>query len=165
MIVKELDTPSTSVDALVKAGRMAEEQMAFYLRRAFKDDPCVRVVNGLRVVYDGEAAQIDHLVLHPYGLFVIESKSVTTKVKINKHGEWARWYNGSYSGMSSPILQAQRQADVLGDLLLTQRNLSCADLIVDVIVAISDNGLIERPEDVDIRDVCKADQVGLLLRD
>lgn len=38
MILKELD-PFSSADVLEKAGRQAEEQMAFYLRRAFKDEP------------------------------------------------------------------------------------------------------------------------------
>ena len=52
MIVKELD-PFQPTDRFEKAGREAEEQMAFYLRRAFKDEAKVRVFNGLRFVRDG----------------------------------------------------------------------------------------------------------------
>lgn len=37
MIAKELDVLSTA-DKFAKAGRTAEEQMVYYLRRAFKDD-------------------------------------------------------------------------------------------------------------------------------
>ncbi len=111
MIVKELDAPAAQDDAMVRAGRAAEEQLAFYLRRAFADNVTTRVLNGLRVAHADEIAQIDHLVLHPYGLVAVESKSVTTTVRVNARGEWTRWYNGGPRGMPSPVLQAQRQLD------------------------------------------------------
>jgi hypothetical protein len=86
MIAKELD-PFASDDALARAGRAAEEQLAFYLRRAFAKDQDFIVFNGLRLGHNGDFAQIDHLVAHPYGVIVIESKSVTTEVRVNEHGE------------------------------------------------------------------------------
>ncbi len=165
MIVKELDAPVVSGDASKKAGRAAEEQMAFYLRRAFKEDADTRVLNGLRVEHDGEVAQIDHLVLHPFGLIIVESKSVTTTVRINAHGEWTRWCGGSSRGMPSPVLQAERQRDVLHTLLASREDLHYHDLYGDVVVAISDQGVIQRPRDLDLAAVAKADQVPSHIRE
>ena len=48
MIVKELE-PTACTDALARAGRRAEEQMAFYQRRSFAEDPQVRVFHDLRL--------------------------------------------------------------------------------------------------------------------
>ena len=87
MILKELD-PFASGDLLARSGRAAEEQMAFYLRRAFAADPDTLVLNGIRLARDGDAAQMDHLVAYPFGLIIIESKSVTGTVRINAQGEW-----------------------------------------------------------------------------
>lgn len=63
MIVKELDW-FISQDRFAKAGREAEEQMSFYLRRAFADNQNIYVLNDLRLEYEDDAAQIDHLILH-----------------------------------------------------------------------------------------------------
>lgn len=82
MIIKE-HTPTHTSDRFRRAGDEAEQQMAFYLRRAFGDDPHVHVFNNLRLEHGGEVAQIDHLVFHRSGFIVVESKSVTSSVKIN----------------------------------------------------------------------------------
>jgi len=161
MIVKELDAMPSRANPVANAGRAAEEQLAFYLRRAFADDAAIRVLNGLRVEHAGEVAQVDHLVLHPYGLVAVESKSVTTMVRVNVRGEWTRWYNGGPRGMPSPLLQARRQLDQLDRLLGAHPDLPYHELFMDVMVAISDRGVIQRPRDLDLDldEVCKADQV------
>ena len=116
MILKELD----SFDGQGKmevAGRRAEEQMAFYLRRFFASSGDVDVLNYLRIDLRGEVAQMDHLVLHPYGLLIVESKSVSDSVQITDDGQWKRWFNRKPSGMPSPITQAKMQAALLKELL------------------------------------------------
>ena len=169
MIVKELD-PFTAADPPARAGRRAEEQMAFYLRRAFADAPDLRVFNGIRSVRDDAAAQIDHLILHRWGLVIVESKSVTSRVQVNQRGEWTREWNGRQKGMASPVLQARRQGDFLrrslehsADNLLTRIlglvQASFTNMPVDVLVAISDDGIIQQPRDGVQEAVCKADQV------
>ena len=159
MIVKELD-PFASNDRLEKAGRKAEEQMTFHLRRAFGEDPAFLVINGLRLERDGDAAQIDHLVIHQHAVVIIESKSVTSQVRINERGEWTRWFGGSASGMQSPILQGRRQAEFLERYLKAHAEvLGKKEVSVKVRVAISDQGIIERPKDLDLDQVCKADQI------
>ncbi len=60
---------------------------------------------------------MDHLVLHPLGLLIVESKSVSDGVQITNDGQWMRWFNKKPSGMASPITQAQLQGRLLKELL------------------------------------------------
>lgn len=168
MIVKDLE-PQQHADPLRRAGYDAERQMAHYLKRAFAEDPRKFVFHNLRLERRGEIAQIDHLILHRFGLLIIESKSVAGQVGVNEHGEWTRWWNRQGRGMPSPVLQARRQLDLLLALLddhttelmdrsmlgLKQRTLS--GVRRDVLVAISDGGRITRKADVP--ELVKADQV------
>ncbi len=171
MIKKERDPREhADGDPFALAGAAAEEQMAFYLRRAFVDDPKVYVFHDLRFKDEtGDTAQIDHLVLHPHGIIVIESKSVSTGVSVNKHGEWVRFWNNRPQGMPSPIQQIKRQIDFLrrslsanSEALLTQKILGIVqpgfrNFPFEMIVAISDRGTIKR--EIALPEVIKADQV------
>ena len=170
MIIKELDRIETT-DKFEQAGYRAESQLAFYLSREFKDDPQFLIFNNLRLEKAGDACQIDHLVLHRYGLLIIESKSVTTRVEVNELGEWKRWFNNAWQGMPSPILQAQRQGKFLKDYLeahvetllnkiLLGRQSHFTKMPIDVLVAISDSGIINRPKNDKLNIVCKADQIS-----
>lgn len=118
MILKDVDSFSPR-DKFEMAGQKAESQMAFYLRRAFAEDPQVHVIHSLRLEHKGEVVQMDHLVMHPWGWILIESKSVTTEVDINEHGEWSRKWNGHWQGMPSPTRQVQRQLELFNALMDT----------------------------------------------
>ena len=150
MIIKEVDEIETN-DKFLKAGLNAEKQMAYYLQREFRDDKKVLVLNGIRLESDGDSAQIDHLIIHRYGMVIVESKSVYGAVEINEHGEWHRV--GSEIGMASPIEQAKRQATFLKKYLGKSKlkpaqgiieslfhDATYEDVHVDVLVAISDTG-------------------------
>ncbi len=169
MIVKEIDEIYSS-DKYAQAGFAAEKQMAFYLKRGFGDDPKVLVLNGVRIIQNDDAAQIDHLLLHEYGMIIVESKSVSTQVSINEHAEWSRRFNGTNKGMPSPVLQARRQGEFLKRFLephtetllkkLLGIQLKFDKMPIDIVVAISDTGIIKRPKNkIDELDyVCKADR-------
>lgn len=160
MIRKELD-PYEGSGKLELAGRKAEEQMAFYLRRFFGVSADVDVLNYLRIDLNGEVAQMDHLVLHPFGLLIVESKSVSDGVQITDDGQWMRWFNRKPSGMASPITQTQLQGKLLKELLeKTVKQKGFFDQVrLDVLVAISDSGTITWPKSGALPEVCKADQV------
>lgn len=160
MILKELD-PFSGHGVREVAGRKAEEQMAFYLKRFFGSNSDVDVLNYLRIDLAGEVAQMDHLVLHPYGLLVVESKSVSDGVQISDDGQWLRWFNKRPSGMPSPITQARMQAALLKELLekTVKQKGFFDDVRLDVLVAISDGGTIRWPASGALPEVCKADQV------
>jgi hypothetical protein len=170
MILKETDTKPIE-DKYTRAGIRAEKQMSFYLSRTFGDSKEFYVINDLRLVDKGEVAQIDSLIIHPYGFVVVESKSVTQKIKVNKYGEWVRIYDGNEKGMPSPIKQVERQIDFLKKYL----NKYGMDLFresffnklskpsydkykFDMAIAISDDGVIYRDEfESDV--IMKADMV------
>lgn len=191
----------TSGDRRREAGEAAERQMRFYLDRAFRDRPEVQVINGLRLESDvhttesgrPDASQIDHLVIHRRGMFIVESKSIHGTVRIRRDGaggdEWVRaWGRGPQEGMNSPLAQAQRQAQFLRESLQAVRTELRGKVVgakgllsrvvvgtdqrgfqympIQVIVAISEKGIIERPAgweppfDRWRNFVCKADQVA-----
>lgn len=160
MILKELDAFSGE-DKFQVAGRKAEEQMAHYLLRFFGKSAEVDVLNYLRIDLAGEVAQMDHLVLHPFGLLIVESKSVAGSVQIKDDGQWIRWFNKQAQGMRSPVTQAQMQVMLLKELLeKTVNKKGFFDHVeMDVNVAISDSGTIQWPTSGVIPQVCKADQV------
>ena len=162
MIYKELD-PFHSEDRFAKSGRAAEEQMAFYLKRHFGNADDVLVLNGIRLQLENDAAQVDHLVIHSHGLTIVESKSVHGKVQIKDDGQWIKWFNGNQSkGMASPQHQARLQAEFFRDVLgkASKKNELINQLSIDVLVAISDEGVILWPNSGPIVGVCKADQVA-----
>ena len=170
MILKELDRIETN-DKFEQAGYYAESQLAFYLKREFKDDPQFLIFNNLRLEKAGDVCQIDHLVLHKYGMVIVESKSVTTRVAVNELGEWRRQFNNIWQGIPSPILQAQRQGkflkgyledhvETLLNKILFGRQAHFTKMPIDVLVAISDSGIIDRPKNDKLDIVCKADQIS-----
>lgn len=133
MIVKRYMEPTQFGDPRERAGADAERQLAHYLHRRFRDDPAVCVLHQLRIEdadqseQDGSAGvcQIDHLVVHRWGFFLVESKSVTEAVQVGSDGdggeEWSRTYRGEQIGIPSPIRQAGRQAEFLRTLLQNHR--------------------------------------------
>lgn len=167
MIIKELD-PFHSDDKFQKAGRAAEEKMAFYLRVDFDDSKEVHLLNSVRIELDDGAVQIDHLLIHPWGMIIIESKSVTGKIQIKDDGQWIRWFNDKSSGkdkssgMESPLTQALIQAKrIKKHLNRTATPANSFDPVpIDVLVAISDQGVIIPPKSGPVNDVWKADQIA-----
>lgn len=167
MILKEKEFTNPS-DARLRAGEEAEKQMAYYLQREFrKRDDCF-VINDLRVIHDGDIAQIDHLIVSIFGLIVVESKSAHV-IGIDQHGGWQRTYNDQVTGMPSPVLQAQAQGKILKELLISHKEKLLGKIFfgkmqkgfshcpVEAYIAISDNGIIQRG--MDIPELFKADAV------
>jgi len=172
MIQKEKEHLEKSSDRRIAAGEKAERQMAHYLKRAFGDEEWVWVFHDLRFQLDDkDAIQIDHLVLHRYGMILIESKSVSTEVRINEHEEWERKY-GKWQGMPSPIKQVERQAaglrtllrpqdrELLGTMLFGALQKGFRNFPMAKLVAISDSGRITgRGRKLVEAHVRKADQI------
>lgn len=165
MIFKELD-PFNSEDKFARAGRAAEEKMAFYLKRYFDDVQEILVLNGIRLQIEDDAAQVDHLIIHPHGLAIVESKSVHGKVQIKDDGQWIRWFNGNQSkGIASPITQARLQEKFFRKALgrASKNEALFSSLPIDIYVAISDDGVILWPQSGPVSGVCKSDQVPDLI--
>ncbi|WFM70412.1 nuclease-related domain-containing protein [Halomonas sp. CKK8] len=121
MILKEKDAyPSgegRGGDERAYYGHKQEQDVAFQLRREFGEHKQIHVINDLRLEHRGERAQIDHLILHPYGFIIVESKSIVGEVTVNAAGEWSRSYQGNWMGIPSPIRQGELQKQLLHHLL------------------------------------------------
>ena len=168
MILKKIDKKE-NLKTFQKYGYEAEKQMAFYLKRAFQNSNDIHVINDLRLEMNDDVAQIDHLIIHRFGFIILESKSVTSKISINEYGEWTRHYPKYTRGMPSLVNQARRQADFLKNFLMARSEYllkktlifqaSITDFKFDVLVAISDSGIINRAKNTEIPEVHKADQI------
>lgn len=153
MIVKEKNQTSSSSIKL-DAGIKQEHDVAFHLRRAYKDRDNVMVLNDICILHNGERAQIDHLIVYSFGFIVVESKSIRGEVRVNEHKEWSRSYKGVWSGIPSPIKQAELQLTLLKQLLLNNASKLLGKLLgmqqsfggrcFDVFCAISSDAMIDR---------------------
>lgn len=124
MLLKKKAFEPTS-DFRLRAGNEAEKQMAFQLDRRFEDADDVFLIHDLRIEHGHHAFQIDHLVVNRYGISLVESKSIHTKVTITRHDErrehWSREFNGKEEGIPSPVRQVQEQARLLQEFLIDNR--------------------------------------------
>src|SRR5690606_4478836 len=120
--------------------------------------------------FEGDNAQIDHLVVHPFGVAIVESKSVSTAVRLTEMDEWERHHGRNWVGMASPLLQAARQGKLLKSLLKTReaelldKVLGVAQgtfslMAVDVFAAVSDSGRIQRARKDQAPNALKADAI------
>lgn len=168
MIVKEF-TEKEYKSPKRRAGQAAEKQMAFYLKREFQDAENIFILNDVRVSTDDDNAQIDHLIVYPAGVVIVESKSVGGEMTVNTHGEWIRVIGSKKSGMPSPITQARTQARVLkkylSKLVFFNGCILPDSFHYDVFVAVSDNGIINREYKGDLDELCKADQIARKVRE
>lgn len=174
MIVKEKQF-STSTDPRVRAGEEAEKDMAFRLARRFGNDADVHIINDLRIEHEGNAFQIDHLLVTPLGLFIVESKSVhcpvTIKVWDETREHWSRNFEGKIEGFDSPVLQAEEQGRLLKTFMranvdqmlskmigLVQKGFGYCPIIP--LVAISRTGVIDVESGTLHKSVLKADEIA-----
>lgn len=136
--------------------------VAFYLRRAFKEHENLVIFNDLKITHLGENAQIDHLLVYSFGFILIESKSINGKVRVNAQQEWSRSYQGQWQGMPSPIKQvelqqkllrallSQHRSEIIGKIFLKQQ--SFGGRCWNNLCAVSSNAIIERrnmPKEID----------------
>jgi hypothetical protein len=158
------------------AGRRAERQMAHYFGRHFHDRKKLHVLHDVRMEHEGEVAQMDHLVVHGFGIAIVESKSVSTSVRINAAGEWERQWDGRWRGMPDPILQGERQGLVLKRLLGSRESELLDKLLgviqgtfrfmaLDAFAAISDEGTIGRAKVRQAPRALKADAIPKAIED
>lgn len=55
--------------------------------------------------------QLDHILIHPHGVFIIETKNYKGKILINhKNGQWVKWDGIKKTFMPNPLLQNKSHA-------------------------------------------------------
>jgi hypothetical protein len=166
MVLKELDPFHGGTQEEI-AARIAQDRMAYHLRRYFGRSSEVDVMNQLRVRSGEDMALVEHLLLHPHGLIVVERARLTGRVVVLEDGQWMREL-GAPNGqgaqlheMRSPITRAYLRALSLKALL--DRNVRQKGffdrLELDILVAVSESAQIQWPRQGMLGEVCRTDDV------
>lgn len=160
MILKELD-PFLGRTPDEMALRIAQDRMAYQLRRCFAKSTEVDVLNYLRIGSGSTVALVDHLLVHPYGLIILERENLTEPVHIQDDGQWMRIRGGAPVEMRSPITRAYLRALSLKAFLdRNVRQKGFFDRVeLDVLVAVPDITLIRWPTMGPLVEVCNPEQV------
>lgn len=149
-----------------RAGIRCERDATYLIDFEFAGSANWAVLHGLRLEHRGRVAQIDHVLINRWmDVYVLETKSVYSGVKITEEGEFLRWsdYKRTYEGMASPIEQNERHIQVLRDAMKSiELPLRLGLRILPAFqsfVLISPNAKIYRPKGFDASRVIKADQL------
>ena len=104
----------------IEGGRRGEQKMAELLAERLADDHVI--LNDLELRVAHERAQIDHLVIAPSGIYVIESKFwAGTLAGDARDAQWTQTKaNGSVRSVKSPVQQCERQRRMFITLLAAQ---------------------------------------------
>ncbi len=148
----------------LKIGLKGEAEAAYYINAHYADDPNFAVLHDLRIVVDGEVAQIDHLLLGRVCVYLLETKNFKGDIAINGYGEFSVSYaNGNKYEIPSPLEQSRRHEKVLLKLL-RRLNIPSANgkpLEVRHVVLVHPNSSIQRPDSqqFDTSNVIRADSL------
>jgi hypothetical protein len=147
----------------LRKGIQGEHESAYFLDQHFKDGTNHVVLHDLRLVVDGDVAQIDHLVINRLiGFYLIETKNYAGNVSINSHGEFTVEYDDDRFGVPSPIEQSRRHERALRKILerLEISNRIGSPFEFHHVVMFHPKAIITRPptKDFDTSYVIKADQ-------
>ncbi len=101
----------------LEGGRRGEQKMAELLAERLADDHLI--LNDLELRVAHERAQIDHLVIAPSGIYVVESKYWAGTLSGDVHdAQWTQTKsNGSVRHVKSPVQQCERQRRMFITLL------------------------------------------------
>lgn len=147
----------------LRKGIQGETDSAYFLDQYFKDGQNHVVLHDLRIVFEGDVAQIDHLIINRgVGMYLLETKNYAANVSINEHGEFTAEYEDQRFGIPSPIEQSHRHARILQRLLerLGITNRTGGPLDCYHVVMFHPKAIITRPAKsaFDSSAVIKADQ-------
>lgn len=79
----------------LKRGMQGERDAAHYIDSHYKDSELHAVIHDLRLVVDGDVAQIDHLIVNRMlHFFLFETKCFNGELEINDRGEFTMGYAG-----------------------------------------------------------------------
>lgn len=139
----------------LRQGIKGEQESAYFLEQYFKGGENHVLLHDLRITFDGDVAQIDHLIFNRgVGVYLIETKNYSGNVIINDHGEFTVEYeDGERIGVQSPIEQSQRHARILQRLMerLEIRNRTGGPLDCYHVVMFHPNGGDHPSEEIGVR--------------
>jgi hypothetical protein len=117
---------------IYNGGWQGEKQVAKLLSNTLSDD--YFLLNDLYL--RGGGGDIDHIILGPNGLFVLETKNWNGSISCNGD-EWKRAGKRNFSG--SPSRQVKRNTSKIRQIINTNPNLRVLDIWVEGIVVFTNN--------------------------
>ncbi len=156
--------------AALRSGLKGEREAAYHIDFHYGDGLNYAIIHDLRIEYEGQVAQIDHLILgRMLTGFLCETKYWSDGVSINPEGEFSAHYGQKTFGIPSPIMQNARHIKVLNSLFAStyiarpKRLGITLPINLKPITLVSTGAIIRRPSGK-IREkfieVIKADQLG-----
>lgn len=147
----------------LRKGIEGERDSAYFLDQYFKGGENHVLLHDLRLVFEGDVAQIDHLIINRgIGIYLIETKNYAGNVSINDHGEFTVQYDEDRFGIPSPLEQSRRHGRILQRLLerLEITNRTAGPLECHHVVMFHPKAIINRPPKSahDTSNIIKADQ-------
>jgi Nuclease-related domain len=139
----------------------AQEQMAYRLRRAFVGSQSLDVVNSLVLRTGNLQVQMQQLVLHPFGLILIDNLSLPGSISVDDDWKWTHSNEGESAPILSPVTAVKVQALALDAFLKkkVKQKSFFNTLEIDVLVAVPDVRAIHWPASGVFPEVCNADEV------
>lgn len=144
----------------IYSGASGERDAAHFLAREFGSSDRTAILNDLRLEYDGEAAQIDHLVIHRVQAtaWVLETKNYAGRLTCDEHGDWTVWNKGKPHPIPSPVNQARRQCELLRRWLNGHQITALSK--IEPVVLISPTSSVDRSKLAPGSHVVKSDNFG-----
>ena len=149
---------------LLKKGIAGERDAAHYIDAHYRDHDNYALIHDLRVVVDGEVAQIDHLMVsRGLHFYLLETKNYNGNLAITEAGEFSVTYSGERTfGIPSPLEQSKRHAVILKKLLIKLEigGRLGTEPAIHHVVLVDPKATIQRPpaKVLDTSMVIKADQ-------
>jgi len=151
----------------VKAGASGEDDAAYFINFYYGNSNKWVIIHDLRIVHEGNTAQIDHLLINRlYDFYILESKSYKNGIKITENGEFEALYKNKYYGIPSPVEQNKRHIHLLNNFL-RQNNILPKRIGITIkpkyfnYILISPRSIIKRPNSkkFDTKNIIKADTI------
>lgn len=98
------------------------------LTNAFKSNEDVIVLNDIRLPFEEERSlNVDQVVIHTYGISLINSRTIYGKIEINYRGEWSRSVKSKEVAMQNPIEIYKHITKMLRENLTANSNILLAN--------------------------------------
>lgn len=151
---------------IVRSGIKGEESSAYFIDFHLGESKNWMALHDLRIEYQGNVAQIDHLIINRFlQFYVLETKNYSHGIKINDSGEFQVMFGGKSKPIESPIEQNNRHIFLLERYLKSIDGLFPKRLGFKIkpsfhsYILVSPNSKIIRPDQAifDTRNVIKSD--------
>lgn len=104
-------------EQIIAAGKRGEEEVEYALKWIDNSYHVLHGKDGKIEIenkdFINESQEIDHIVVGPEGIILIETKAYSGDIYIDKNGNWYRVKNDEKTGMKNPIQQVRRHEKLI----------------------------------------------------